>query len=220
MCTGRGEVPIGRATLDETIDLAFKAVSEQTTAARVPQAGIFLDSGQCYARIRLHKLEQFDLVLESGYPFYALYAALNMYGQTPYSDTRCCEPTGDRHSRHASGHAVDLLHAFLIKTLKSAQCHVHVRKYVDGMVLVAKQLRGWTSKGTSAMVTGKCTSASQLPKTAVVCNGANAKRKLAWRCPVECTHVVMLRQAMKTVRALGLPAHSKARIYGQVPLQR
>eukprot|EP00971_Amphidinium_carterae_P275928 5475106-Amphidinium_carterae.1 len=35
------------------------------------------------------------------------------------------------------GHAVDLLHAFLLKTLKSAGRHVSVRKYVDDMVLVA-----------------------------------------------------------------------------------
>eukprot|EP00971_Amphidinium_carterae_P350262 6491460-Amphidinium_carterae.2 len=35
------------------------------------------------------------------------------------------------------GHAVDLLHAFLLKTLQSAGRHVSVRKYVDDMVLVA-----------------------------------------------------------------------------------
>eukprot|EP00971_Amphidinium_carterae_P309674 6154257-Amphidinium_carterae.1 len=35
------------------------------------------------------------------------------------------------------GHAVDLLHAFLLKTLKSAGRHVSVRKYVDDTVLVA-----------------------------------------------------------------------------------
>eukprot|EP00971_Amphidinium_carterae_P234850 4660208-Amphidinium_carterae.1 len=35
------------------------------------------------------------------------------------------------------GHAVDLLHAFLLKTLKSAGRHVSVRKCVDDMVLVA-----------------------------------------------------------------------------------
>eukprot|EP00971_Amphidinium_carterae_P205299 4074816-Amphidinium_carterae.1 len=36
------------------------------------------------------------------------------------------------------GHAVDLLHAFLSKTLQSAGSKVEVRKYVDDMVLVAK----------------------------------------------------------------------------------
>eukprot|EP00971_Amphidinium_carterae_P295326 5864935-Amphidinium_carterae.5 len=35
------------------------------------------------------------------------------------------------------GHAVDLLHAFLLKTLKCAGRQVTVRKYVDDMVLVA-----------------------------------------------------------------------------------
>eukprot|EP00971_Amphidinium_carterae_P089629 1774291-Amphidinium_carterae.1 len=38
------------------------------------------------------------------------------------------------------GHAVDLLHAFLLKTLKSAGRYVFVRKYVDDMVLVASGL--------------------------------------------------------------------------------
>eukprot|EP00971_Amphidinium_carterae_P082696 1635709-Amphidinium_carterae.1 len=35
------------------------------------------------------------------------------------------------------GLAVDLLHAFLIRTLQSAGRHVEVRKYVDDMVLVS-----------------------------------------------------------------------------------
>eukprot|EP00971_Amphidinium_carterae_P117003 2317112-Amphidinium_carterae.3 len=45
------------------------------------------------------------------------------------------------------GHAVDLLHAFLLKTLQSAGSKVEVRKYVDDMVLVA-----------TAMLTGAFTS--------------------------------------------------------------
>eukprot|EP00971_Amphidinium_carterae_P154596 3065692-Amphidinium_carterae.2 len=35
------------------------------------------------------------------------------------------------------GHAVDLLHAFLLKTLQSVGRHVSVRKHVDDMVLIA-----------------------------------------------------------------------------------
>eukprot|EP00971_Amphidinium_carterae_P151088 2996168-Amphidinium_carterae.1 len=61
-CTGRGEVPVGRGALDETLDLALE--TELTTAAGDPQAGIFLDCGKCYERIPLHSLENF--ALESG----------------------------------------------------------------------------------------------------------------------------------------------------------
>eukprot|EP00971_Amphidinium_carterae_P230035 4565594-Amphidinium_carterae.2 len=62
MCTARGETPVGCGALDETFDLAYEI--EQTTAAGVPQAGIFLD---CYRS----KVDT--------YPLYALYACLNMY---------------------------------------------------------------------------------------------------------------------------------------------
>eukprot|EP00971_Amphidinium_carterae_P201622 4000880-Amphidinium_carterae.2 len=51
--------------------------TEKTTAAGKPQAGIFLDCSKCYKRVPLHTLETF--ALESGYPLYALYAALDMY---------------------------------------------------------------------------------------------------------------------------------------------
>eukprot|EP00971_Amphidinium_carterae_P014315 282827-Amphidinium_carterae.1 len=61
-CTGRTKL------------LAFE--TEQTTAAGVPQA-VFLDCSKCYVRIPLHKFETF--ALESGYPLYALHAALDMY---------------------------------------------------------------------------------------------------------------------------------------------
>eukprot|EP00971_Amphidinium_carterae_P325759 6456191-Amphidinium_carterae.1 len=37
----------------------------------------FLDCSKCYERIPLHELEEF--ALDSGYPLYALYAALDMY---------------------------------------------------------------------------------------------------------------------------------------------
>eukprot|EP00971_Amphidinium_carterae_P253769 5037781-Amphidinium_carterae.3 len=68
---GRG-AGIGRGALDETFDVAFD--TELTTASDTPQAGIFLDCSKCYERVPLHTLETF--ALESGYPTYALYAAL------------------------------------------------------------------------------------------------------------------------------------------------
>eukprot|EP00971_Amphidinium_carterae_P045752 900316-Amphidinium_carterae.1 len=64
--------------------------------------------------------------LESGYPTYALYSALDMYAQTTHGMPPGC------------GHAVDQLHAFLLKALQSAGSKVEVRKYVDDMVLVTK----------------------------------------------------------------------------------
>eukprot|EP00971_Amphidinium_carterae_P147655 2926586-Amphidinium_carterae.1 len=74
-CTGRGELPVGRGALDETFDLAFD--TEKITAAGKPQAGVFLDCSKCHERIPLQTLEAF--ALESGYPLYALYAALDMH---------------------------------------------------------------------------------------------------------------------------------------------
>eukprot|EP00971_Amphidinium_carterae_P298508 5931060-Amphidinium_carterae.1 len=71
-CTGRGEVPVGRGALDETLDLAFD--TELTTASNTPQAGVFLDCSKCYERVPLTTLEIF--ALGSGYPTYALYAAM------------------------------------------------------------------------------------------------------------------------------------------------
>eukprot|EP00971_Amphidinium_carterae_P057069 1128383-Amphidinium_carterae.2 len=35
------------------------------------------------------------------------------------------------------GHAVDMLHAFLIRSFKCAGGHVEVRKYVDDMLLIS-----------------------------------------------------------------------------------
>eukprot|EP00971_Amphidinium_carterae_P233542 4634806-Amphidinium_carterae.1 len=122
--------------LDETFDLAFD--TEQITAAGKPQAGVFLDCSKCYERIPLNKLEAF--ALESGYPLYALYAALDMYAgrRRVLLQGAVSEPVTATHGMPPGcGHAVDLLHAFLLKTLKSAGRHVSVRKYVDDMVLVA-----------------------------------------------------------------------------------
>eukprot|EP00971_Amphidinium_carterae_P053205 1048061-Amphidinium_carterae.1 len=135
-CTGRGEVPVGRGALDETFDLAFD--TELKTAAGKPQAGVFLDCSKCYERIPLHKLEAF--ALDSGYPLYALYAALDMYAgkRRVLLQGAVSEPVTATHGMPPGcGHAVDLLHAFLLKTLQSAGRHVSVRKYVDDMVLIA-----------------------------------------------------------------------------------
>eukprot|EP00971_Amphidinium_carterae_P115711 2291710-Amphidinium_carterae.2 len=50
-CTGRGEVLVGRGALDGTFELALE--TELTTAARGPQAGLFLDCSKCYERMPL-----------------------------------------------------------------------------------------------------------------------------------------------------------------------
>eukprot|EP00971_Amphidinium_carterae_P328981 6461173-Amphidinium_carterae.1 len=74
-----GEVPIGHGALDETFD--FNCETEQTTAG-LAQAGVFLDCSKCYERCSAERMlsRQLEaLILESGYPPYALYAALNMY---------------------------------------------------------------------------------------------------------------------------------------------
>eukprot|EP00971_Amphidinium_carterae_P082354 1628259-Amphidinium_carterae.3 len=92
----------GVPALDETFDLAFE--TEKITAAG--QAGIFLDC----------TLEQF--ALESGYPAYALYAALNMYAgrRRVLLQGGVSDPVTATHGMPPGcGHAVDLLHAFLLK---------------------------------------------------------------------------------------------------------
>eukprot|EP00971_Amphidinium_carterae_P032952 648472-Amphidinium_carterae.1 len=85
------------------------------------------------------------------------------------------------------GHAVDLLHAFLLKTLKSAGRQVSVRKYVDDMVLVASGpcFAGHLCDGYRQVHKSltKANMKVNLKKIVVICNGANAKRLLmkVWR---------------------------------------
>eukprot|EP00971_Amphidinium_carterae_P351074 6491897-Amphidinium_carterae.2 len=197
-CTGRGEVPVGRGALNETFDLAFD--TEKITAAGKPQAGVFLDCSKCYERIPLQKLEAF--ALESGYPLYALYAALDMYAgrRRVLLQGAVSEPVTATHGMPPGcGHAVDLLHAFLLKTLQSAGRRVSVHKSLT-----------------------KANMEVNLKKTVVICNGASAKRLLmkvwragtwaAWRCPGPEEACVTFKQCMNRVRSLGLPATSKARI--------
>eukprot|EP00971_Amphidinium_carterae_P183417 3640459-Amphidinium_carterae.2 len=136
-CTGRGEVPVGRGALDDTFDFAFD--TELTTASDTPQAGMFLDCSKCYEGVPFTTLKTF--ALESGYPTYALYAALDMYAghRRILIQGAVSEPVRATHGMPPGcGHSVDLLHSFLLKTLKSAGPLVEVRKYVDDMVLVAK----------------------------------------------------------------------------------
>eukprot|EP00971_Amphidinium_carterae_P263410 5226246-Amphidinium_carterae.1 len=181
--------------------------------------------------------------LESAYPLYALYAALDMYAgrRRVLLQGAVSEPVTATHGMPPGcGHAVDLLHAFLLKTLNSAG--QHVRKYVDDMVLVAsgpcfaghlcygyRQVH-WSPTLANMKVNFK--------KTVVICNGANAKRLLikvwragslpppkvttrdlgvdtqwaAWRCPVQRKIVITFQQSINRVRSLGLLATSKARI--------
>eukprot|EP00971_Amphidinium_carterae_P279337 5545376-Amphidinium_carterae.1 len=120
LCKDRGETPVGQSALDETF------------------ARVFLDCSKCYERVPLSMLEQ--LAIESGCPLCALNVALNMYsgqrrmlvqGAVSEGVTATCGlPPG-------CGHAVDMLHAFLIKSLRCAGRQVEVRKYVDDMVLIS-----------------------------------------------------------------------------------
>eukprot|EP00971_Amphidinium_carterae_P256400 5090926-Amphidinium_carterae.1 len=122
---------------------------------------------------------------------YALYAALDMYAgrRRVLLQGAVSEPVTATHGMPPGcGHAVDLLHAFLLKTLKSAGRRVSVRKCVDDMVLVACCLRPllcwaplpWIPVRKSLT---KANMKVNLKKTVVICNGANAKRLLmkVWR---------------------------------------
>eukprot|EP00971_Amphidinium_carterae_P004611 92254-Amphidinium_carterae.1 len=133
------------------------------------------------------------------------------------------------------GLAVDLLHAFLVRTLQSAGRQREVRKCVDDMVLVAAgpyfahYFQGSYSFTQANMQVNS--------KKTVVCNGTRTKQKLwkAWRAgcfplsgsllvtsaltlsglPGEILQRKRLRtfeQSMTRVRALGLPVYVKARI--------
>eukprot|EP00971_Amphidinium_carterae_P134074 2656924-Amphidinium_carterae.1 len=84
-------------------------------AVSIDQAGVFMDCSKCYERVPLAQLEQ--RILIQG----AVSASVK---------STCGLPPG-------CGLAVDLLHAFLIRTLQRAGRQVEVRKYVDDMVLVA-----------------------------------------------------------------------------------
>eukprot|EP00971_Amphidinium_carterae_P243584 4837428-Amphidinium_carterae.2 len=68
------------------------------------------------------------------------------------------------------GLPVDLLHAFLVRTLRSAGRQEEVRKYVNDMILCCRTL---IALATCVTVIGvSCT------KTVVECNGTRAKQKL------------------------------------------
>eukprot|EP00971_Amphidinium_carterae_P347327 6489264-Amphidinium_carterae.2 len=138
------------------------------------------------------------------------------------------------------GHAVDLLHAILIKTLQIAGPKVEVRKYVDVLVAKGKNFAVHLCQAYRR-VHRSLTQANMkvnLKKTVVPCNGAKAKRLVkkvwkngrlpplkvttrdlgvytqwaAWRCPVQRKRVMTFNQAMTRVRSKGLRAVTKARI--------
>eukprot|EP00971_Amphidinium_carterae_P077015 1521748-Amphidinium_carterae.2 len=105
------------------------------------------------------------------------------------------------------GHAVDLLHAFLIKTLQCAGPKVEVRKYVDDMVLVGK---GKTVQVCQAhrRVRRNLTQANMkvnLKRTVVLCNGAKTKRlvKKVWKTG-------RLPPLKVTTRDLGVDTHTRS----------
>eukprot|EP00971_Amphidinium_carterae_P055680 1097796-Amphidinium_carterae.1 len=140
------------------------------------------------------------------------------------------------------GHAVDMLHAFLITSLRCAGRQVEVRKYVDDMVLISSG-PGFAGNLCFAyrQVLRSLTAVNMKVnalKTVVLCHGSVTKRKLwkvwragrlppvqittrglgvdtqwfAWRNPVQQKRISSFRASMYRTRALGLPAHVKARI--------
>eukprot|EP00971_Amphidinium_carterae_P176095 3490676-Amphidinium_carterae.2 len=159
--------------VDELFDLAY--LTEERSAAGQHQAGVFLDLGKCYERVPLHMLE--ELAIESGYPLYALNVALNMY-----SGNRCILVQGAVSDSVTAtcglplscGHAVDMLHAFLIRSLKCA----------GRMVEVLASLKAVNMRVNAF-------------KTVVICNGSVTKRTLwkVWRAgrlpPIQITTRVL-----------------------------
>eukprot|EP00971_Amphidinium_carterae_P010407 205460-Amphidinium_carterae.1 len=115
-----------KGALDETFDVAY--LTEERSAAGQHQPGVFLDCSKCYERVPLRVFEEF--AIESGYPLYALNVALNMYSgakrilvQGAISEgvtATCGLPPG-------CGHVVDMLHAFVIKSVRCAGRQVEVR---------------------------------------------------------------------------------------------
>eukprot|EP00971_Amphidinium_carterae_P114295 2264687-Amphidinium_carterae.1 len=86
-----------------------------------------------YERIPLHSLEAF--ALKSGYPTYALYAALDTYAgrRRILIQGAVSDPVQATHGMlPGCGHAVDLLDGVLIKTLQSVGPKVEARKYICG----------------------------------------------------------------------------------------
>eukprot|EP00971_Amphidinium_carterae_P273953 5437239-Amphidinium_carterae.1 len=130
------------------------------------------------------------------------------------------EPVHATHGMPAGcGHAVDLLHAFLLKTLESAGAQVEVRKYVDDMVIVAKGPHFAVEVCQAyRRVHRSLTQAKMkvnLRKIVVLCNGAKAKRMAPqgnYQRPWSSKRVMTFKQAMIRVSSLGLPAVSKAHI--------
>eukprot|EP00971_Amphidinium_carterae_P147845 2930466-Amphidinium_carterae.1 len=160
----------------------------ERNASRQHQAGVFLDCSKCYERVPLAQLEQF--AIERGFPLYALNCALNMYSgnrriliQGAVSGavrSTCGLPPG-------CGLAVDLLHAFLIRTLQSAGRQVEVCEYVDDMVLVAAgpHFAHYLRDSYKSVLKALKQANMQVnqKKTVVICNGTHTKNKLmrAWR---------------------------------------
>eukprot|EP00971_Amphidinium_carterae_P309705 6154667-Amphidinium_carterae.2 len=161
---------------------------------------------------------------------YALKCALNMYSgsggrriliQGAVSDavqSTCGLPPG-------CGLAVDLLHAFLIRTLQSAGRQVEVHKYVDDMVLVAagpyfahylRDLPGCAQSSKTGQHAGQPQEDEGLACRFLAPCGITTRdlgvdtQWASWRKPVQRKNLRTFEQSMTRVRALGLPAHVKA----------
>eukprot|EP00971_Amphidinium_carterae_P251501 4992389-Amphidinium_carterae.4 len=159
------------------------------------------------------KLE--DFALESGYLKYALYAALDMYSgrRRVLAQGTVTQPVAATHGMPtAYGHVLDLLRAFLLKTLQSAGRQVTVRKYVKDMVLGTKRCNFAGNLCYGYRQVHKSLSDANMkanPKiTVVICNGAKAKypheglegwQWAAWRCPVQKKRVLTFRQSTAKV---------------------
>eukprot|EP00971_Amphidinium_carterae_P171455 3398698-Amphidinium_carterae.1 len=207
-------------------------LTEQRTAAGKHQDGVFLDCNN-YEQVPLSMLEQF--AIESGYPPYALNVALNIYsgqrrilvqGAVSEGVTATCGlPPG-------CGHAVDMLHAacFLIKSLRCLGREVDVRKYVDDMVLISsgpcfagnlcfaayrpvlRSLKAVNMRVNALKTVVLCNGAGGLPPVQITTRDLGVDTQwFAWGNPVQQKRISSFRASMYRTRALGLPAHVKAR---------
>eukprot|EP00971_Amphidinium_carterae_P081681 1616009-Amphidinium_carterae.2 len=105
------------------------------------------------------------------------------------------------------GHAVDMLHAFLNKSLRCVGRQVGVRKYVDDMVLISSgpglpTSRLWCYAMGLSPCKGKLWKVWRAVDT----------QWFAWRNPVQQERIGSFRPSMYRTRALGLPAHVKGRL--------
>eukprot|EP00971_Amphidinium_carterae_P159203 3156356-Amphidinium_carterae.1 len=182
---------------------ACKADRSAAGQHQVGHSGVCLDCSKCYERVLLRMLEEF--ALESAYPLHALNVALNMH-IVLYNGSRCILVKGAISegvtarvvSRSAVDNAVDMMHAFLVRSLRCPS-FPHCGQYA------------------SQLASDCCGLNVNYEKFGVPEAGPNRDlgvdtQWFAWRNLVQQKHISFFNVSMNRTRALGLPAHVKARI--------